>query len=87
MKLLDSDQAYRSFGTFIRAGRERRNYTQAEMAEILGISPSHYAYFESGSRRATLPMALNICSVLGLDINDFIAISARRKARVIGKDE
>ena len=60
MKLLNNEQAYKRFGIFIRAARERKGFTQAEVAEMLGVSTSYYAYMESGSRKDTLPMALNI---------------------------
>jgi transcriptional regulator with XRE-family HTH domain len=87
MKLLDNDQAYKRFGAFIRAARERKGYTQAEVADLLGMSKSYYAYMEAGSRKATLPVALNICSLLDADINDFINVSTRKKAGVIQRTE
>lgn len=83
MKLLNNEQAYKRFGAFIRAARERKGYTQVEVAELLGVSGSYYAYMETGQRKATLPMALNICTILDADLNDFINVSARKKARVI----
>lgn len=87
MKLLNNEQAYKRFGAFIRAAREKRGYTQAEVAELLGVSGSYYAYVESGQRKATLPMALNICTILDADLNDFINVIARKKARVIQRTE
>lgn len=87
MKLLNNEQAYKRFGLFIREAREKKGYTQTEVADILGISKSYYGYIESGSRKTTLPMALNICTILDANLNDFINMSALKKARVIQRTE
>lgn len=80
MKLLNDDHAYREFGVFIRAGRERKGYTQSEMAEMVGVSASYYCYFETGKRKMTLPMAMKLCAVLDLDMTEFIMRSVRKTA-------
>lgn len=88
MKLLDNESTYKAFGMFIRNAREKKGLTQHDVAVQLGISDSHYAYFESGQRKTTLPVALNLCTILGVDLNDFIAIGTpRKKARVIRPEE
>jgi len=37
-----------SFSSDLKAYREKHSYTQARMAEIMGISPRMYQYYERG---------------------------------------
>lgn len=68
---MESKQYNIAFGAFIRSGREMRGLYQSNVADKVGISQSHYAKIESGSRAASLLLAMKICDQLNLDINDF----------------
>ena len=59
------------FGQFIRGARLRQNLLQKEVAAKLNISQVYYCYIETGSRIVDFPLALEICRVLELDLNDF----------------
>lgn len=59
-------------GAFIREARERKGLNQEDVAEMLGVSRSHYAFIESGARGLYFTRAVNICRILDLDINDLI---------------
>ena len=72
MKVFDKEKIAVEFGAFIREAREERGILQAEIANQLNVSRSYYAYIESGSREIYFSLALNICQVLNLDINDFM---------------
>lgn len=74
MKLLDEKDCIVAFGEFVREGRDKKNLYQTEVAEMLGISQGYYCRIERGEREVPLTLALNLCSALGLDINDFIAM-------------
>ena len=60
------------FGSFIREAREKKGLYQEDVAKLVGISRSHYAFIEAGQRRVFLDLAINICNTLDLDISEFI---------------
>ena len=72
MKAIAKDKISVEFGKFVRAERERKNLYQADVAEKLGVSRSYYAFIESGERDIYFTLALNVCRVLDLDLNDFL---------------
>ena len=62
------------FGRFIREAREMKGFLQADVAEKLGVSRSYYGHIESGNREIYFTLAINICRVLDLDMNDFMKV-------------
>ena len=72
MKTIDKEKISVEFGAFVREAREKKGLYQADVAEKLGVSRSYYAYIEAGSREIYFTLAINLCRVLDLDINDFI---------------
>ena len=72
MKTFNKDKVSAEFGAYIREAREKRGLYQAEVAEQLGISRVYYTHIEAGNREIYFSLAINICSVLGLDIGEFV---------------
>lgn len=72
MKNIDQEKISKEFGAFIREAREKKGLFQADVAEQVGISRVYYTYIEAGHRQAYFALAINICNVLDLDINEFI---------------
>ena len=68
---MDTKEITQSFGMFIREGRMKKNLLQKQVAAMLNISQVYYSYIENGSRNVDFPLALEICRVLELDLNDF----------------
>lgn len=62
-----------SFGQFIQARRTQLNLTQDEVAVRAGTTQGYLSKVEKGQREPTLTLALKLCEVLGLDINDYAA--------------
>lgn len=62
----------KKFGLFLKEGRLRKDMSQTEVVERAGIGQSYYSYIEAGRRNIDLSLALNLCDILGLDINDFV---------------
>ena len=60
-----------SFGQFIKSRRLQLSLTQQEVAAQAKIAQSHLCKVENGVREPTVTIALRICDVLGLNINDF----------------
>ena len=72
MKPIDKEKISAEFGAFLREAREKQGLYQADIAEMIGVSRSYYAYIENGQREIYFPLAINICRVLNLDITEFI---------------
>lgn len=72
MKTVDKEKVAVEFGTLVREAREKQGLYQADVAEKLGVSRSYYAFIEAGKREIYFTLAINICRVLNLDINDFM---------------
>ena len=62
------------FDRFIQEAREMKGLLQADVAEKLGVSRSYYTYIEAGTREIYFSLAVNICRVLDLDMNDFMKL-------------
>jgi transcriptional regulator with XRE-family HTH domain len=60
-----------SFGNFIRTKRIELNLTQQEVADRSGTTQGYLSKIEKGLKEPTLSVALALCDVLKLDINEF----------------
>lgn len=72
MKTVEKEMITVEFGQFIREAREGKGMLQAIVAEQLGVSRSYYTMIENGQRDIYFSLAINICRVLDLNINDFM---------------
>lgn len=64
-------QINKSFGNFIRRRREQTGLTQKEVAVLAGTTQGYLSKVEQGLREPTLTLALKLCDVLTVDVNDF----------------
>ena len=72
MKKIENSECLSEFGKFLKDGRELRNMFQSEVATLAGISQVYYSMIERGERNVDLIMAIKLCKVLRLDLNDYI---------------
>ena len=72
MKIIENSECLLGFGEFIRDRRDSLGIYQQDIASKLGISQVYYSQIERGHRNVDLVLALKICQVLKLDLNDFI---------------
>ncbi len=61
------------FGRFIKKIRTERGITQMEMCEQIGIQQPYYSCLESGQRVIDFYVALRICDVLNVSVDDFVS--------------
>ena len=54
----------------IRGIREDHDYTQAFVASRLGISQRAYSHYETGNRKITLEMAIELAKLFEVDMNE-----------------
>lgn len=72
MKKQENSALLGDFGDWIRRERERKELSQNEVAEELGLHQTYYGKIELAKREVDLTTAISICKVLGLDLSDFI---------------
>ena len=61
-----------ALGAAIRAARLKKNITQEELAEILGISPTHEKHIESGHRLPSVEVLFSIAQALDLSLDNVV---------------
>lgn len=59
-----------SIGENIRSMREKKNITQNELAEQIGVAQSMIAQLERGSKTLSVPLAKSIAALFGCSIED-----------------
>lgn len=72
MDRIDNTQCNKDFGAFIKKARLEKGIYQEPIASELNILQSYYSQIESGVRNMDLSLALNICRIIGIDINEFL---------------
>jgi predicted transcriptional regulator/transcriptional regulator with XRE-family HTH domain len=71
-----SDEA---MGRHLRALRLERGLAQAEVAEVIGVSPAYLSLLETGKRPMQLPLLLGALGHLGVDVETFMAQAGERR--------
>lgn len=56
----------------IKVMRKRKNMTQADLAELLGVTPAAISRYESGERIPDIVTAAKIATALGCKVDDLI---------------
>lgn len=67
--------------------RQQANLTQAEVAELVGISRTFYSQIETGARRLEVELAKRIADLLDLDLNGLLLSDQKRRDARSGNDE
>jgi transcriptional regulator with XRE-family HTH domain len=60
------------FGAIVRALREKRGFTQEQLAERADVSPTYIGFVERGDNVPTLIIILQIASALGVPPADLL---------------
>ena len=66
-------------GSNIQAARERANYTQEQLSEMLGLTPNHLSAIERGASGASLETIEKLCQVCGVSA-DFLFFGNEEKS-------
>ncbi len=67
-----NDKMNKILGLNIRAERNRKNLTQFQLAELVGISESTISLIERGLQTPSIFLVYNIAKVLFIDINELL---------------
>ena len=69
-----------AFGPVLRNLRLKRNWTQAELGEKLGVAPQHVSMLESGKKFPSLEMLFKVADALGVSLTSIaLAMEERLK--------
>lgn len=68
----DEKQFFRQLGTRIAALRKEQDLTQAQLAELLGLTQQMIASYEVGRRRVPVSLLPRIASVLAMSVEALI---------------
>lgn len=73
------DSRYLEIITRLRLARRARGLTQGDVAEMLSVPQSFVSKYETGERRLDVVELLDICFVLGIEIQDVLPGKGREK--------
>lgn len=59
------------YGDFLKEKRLAKGYSQARVAELLGISQQRYSRYELGQREPGLDFIIDVAMVLGFKPGEF----------------
>ena len=62
----------KELGGTIRAARIRRGFTQEALAERLDVTPTHLKNMESGRRKPSVPLLLEMMALLDFSVDDLV---------------
>ena len=72
--MIENREVWRKLGSKIAEMRRSRRITQAELAEMTGLSESYIGFLEQGIRNGTILTYLDIVTVLGYSLNDLVDV-------------
>lgn len=64
---------YASIGLRIKHARNKKNMTQEQLADVLGMSREHLSRAEAGDRGVSLEMLISISNALNAPISELLA--------------
>lgn len=73
---------YASIGTRIRELRQKKNWTQAILAEKSGIEPSNISHIERAATKLSLPTLIHIANALDASLDELVYGSLVKSAHV-----
>ena len=85
MTKLVSSVAYHAFRDVARELRVGNGLTQRDLARRLGVPQSFVSKYETGERRLDFLETMLICTVLGVDVEEFATLLQRRLGTVAGR--
>lgn len=63
------------FNENLKAARERKNMTQKEVADNIGVAKSTYSLYESGNREPNVQTIKKIADILNVSADDLLGLS------------
>ena len=70
------------FNENLKVARERRQLTQTQMADALGVAKSTYSLYESGKREPNVQTIKKISDILNVSADELLGLIQDRKSVV-----
>ena len=64
-------------GKRLKDAREKKNLSQRDLADQIGVSQPAYQYYEKGFKLPTLPVAKRICVVLNISLDYLVGLEKK----------
>ena len=77
---------YKAIGRRIKIARIRTGLTQEELADRVGISPTHISNVETGSTRVSLTSLVHLANELGVTMDDLLCENLEKARAQLEKD-
>ena len=65
------------FAKKLREAREKKELSQRDIADAIGVSQPAYQYYEKGFKFPTLPVAKRICQVLDVSLDNLVGLEKK----------
>jgi transcriptional regulator with XRE-family HTH domain len=75
----------KTLGQVIKKGRAELRITQRQLADQVGVKPSHIAYIEGGQRRPSIALLKRIAEVLGLNSRELLFLAHPEARFLVGE--
>lgn len=69
---------YKAIGQNVRRYRRMKGLTQAQLAEMIGVSDQHISHIECGRTSLSLYAFVNLALALSVDLNDLLGYPTAR---------
>lgn len=76
----------KTFGSFIKAKRQEKNYSQKELADLLFVTEGAISKWERGISYPDITLISNICKVLDISEHEFITASNDMNAKKLKQE-
>ena len=77
---------YKAIGKRIKIARIRKDLTQEQLAEIVGLSPTHMSNVETGTTRVSLTSIVRIANALSVSLDALLCDNIIRERVHFEKD-
>lgn len=77
---------YLAIGQRIRKFRLERGFTQERVAEMAGLTPTHFSHVETGNTKVSLPSLLRIAASLDVTLDDLVCSNLTHTKHVSMKE-
>ena len=62
----------KKFGQYVREHREKKNYTQSKLAELLNVTPKTISYIERGENYPSVENMFRLAQILDMSLDEFL---------------
>lgn len=74
---------YREAGAQLRSLRTSRGLTQAQVAEVIGVSPQQYQKYEDAQTKCSLAAIVALAAFYGVSVESIVALEASGEAGTV----